>query len=771
MTMRILVNYNKEDANYLPVLQYHLRARHLEAIATYAPYTLAELLTKARVSGCKAILLCNSHTLINCVPGQKPTLDAYRGSVLNFSVPTVVCNSLSHAHTVDHGAWLLGKDLDKFAHLEGRSKREEFSFTALDATETFGRAMAVLRKAACISYDIETKTIREEDDAGVLLSSDTIITCCSWTAISHGGQLDTYVLPLVNFGEDHWLTNADYGKALQFMRDVNALQIPKVMHNGMYDCLHSIVYHAEPQFYCLDTMAMMHAEFSSLPKTLDFVASVTCHDYIQWKAEAAEASKDRDILRYWAYNGRDTWYTARILLHYLRHLPTYARKNYATQFKFVYPFLYTAFEGIKVDKDVRNNLRAAAKDKLDTALAQLRVFTANPTFNPASTKQVQEFIYDVMGARDPHIGMKRVGNKKIKMVRGTDEKNLRSIGDQHPLLLRVTSAILLFRENAKAISTYFDFDQLQGRMLYSINPFGTETGRASCNSSSFWVGTQVQNVPPYAKAMLVADEGFDLSEIDNSQSEARCTAYLSQETNLITALETPGRDFYRSLGTLFFSIPYEKVTTELRNAIIKRIVHASNYMMGATTMIENAGTQNLINAAPSLGYTVILAETPLTQLKKAGDITLVKFATLLLDAYHAPFPRIREWYQEVKHTISSTNKLVSPLGWTRYFFGDITRNHALLRGAVAHGPQNLSVHILNIGLWKVWQLVKKYKGLLRLKAQIHDSVFFQYAQGRDDIRNEVQQSLNNPVVIYNRTLHIPTDCKVGHSWDNMEKVK
>lgn len=71
----------------------------------------------------------------------------------------------------------------------------------------------------------------------------------------------------------------------------------------------------------------------------------------------------------------------------------------------------------------------------------------------------------------------------------------------------------------------------------------------------------------------------------------------------------------------------------------------------------------------------------------------------------------------------------------------------------------------------MWQLVKKYKGLLRLKAQIHDSVFFQYAQGRADIRNEVQASLDNPVVIHSRTLRIPTDCKVGLSWSNMEKVK
>lgn len=377
---------------------------------------------------------------------------------------------------------------------------------------------------------------------------------------------------------------------------------------------------------------------------------------------------------------------------------------------------------------------------------------------------MQEFLYDVMGAKDPKIGFKKVGKQKLKMVRGTNEKNLIAIGNQHPLLLRIVNALLQYRENAKAISTYFDFDQLQGRLLYSLNPFGTETGRASCQSSSFWVGTQVQNIPPYAKPMLVADEGYELAEIDNSQSEARCTAYMSEETNLIAALEDKTKDFYKTLGTLFFNIPYEEVTTEFRNAILKKIVHASNYMMGSGTLIENAGAQNLIDSSATLGITINLSDAPSPE-----DITLLKFATMLLDSYHKPFPRIRLWYMEVKHEISTTAKLVSPLGWTRYFFGDILKNHAMLRGAVAHGPQNLSVMILNKGLWKIWNYQKKNPITFRLKAQIHDSILFQYKKTMPQIRREIQDLLYTPVVIHNRTLVIPTDCKYGNDWGNMIK--
>ena len=762
--MRILVNYQVEEKNYLPVLQYHLRQRGLEAIATSQPYNLGELLMKAQSSGCKAILLCNAATLQNCVPGTKPTLDMYRGSRLNFSIPTLVCNSLAHTQTIPHGTWLLGKDLDKFKTIF--DKAEEFEFTALTEVKMFNEAFHILKQSCFIAYDIETVTVEEkEKDSDEIISINTLITCVSWTAVSHSGELKTFVLPILNFMQEHWLTSQDYAEAILFLRRVNALPIPKSMHNGMYDSLHSIVYHAEPHHWCLDTMAMMHSEFSELPKSLDFVASICLNDYIQWKAEASEASKEKDILRYWAYNGRDTWNTARITIHYLKHLPAYARTNYKTQFKFVYPFLYTAFEGIKVNQAKRIELRNAAEKRLKENLDSLKVITANPNFNPASPKQVQEFLYDVMGAKDNHIGMKKKDGKKIRNVRGTDAKNLAAIGEQHPLLLRITDSLTNYREAAKAISTYFDFIQRNGRLLYSINPFGTESGRASCQSSSFWCGTQVQNIPFYAKDMLVADEGYELFEIDNSQSEARCTAYLSQETNLIAALENPDKDFYKSLGTLFFNIPYEEVTKEFRNKILKKIVHGTNYMMGAATFIENAGAQNLIDSSSTLGIKIYVGDKPSTK-----DITLKKFSTTLLDSYHKPFPRVREWYAKTREAIASRKMLVSPLGHTRYFFGDITKDHMMLRSAVAHAPQNLSVSILNIGLWKIWELVKKSKGELRLKAQIHDSILGQNLKSKPELRDQVIECLQNPVTIYNRVLLIPTDCKIGSSWGDMTEL-
>ncbi len=776
--MKILINYMAHEAAYLPVLQYYVRNCGYAAEVTTSTLSISELVTKAKSRGCQGIFLCNESTLKGLVPAKNATLDLYRGSRLDYSIPVIVGNSLAQVHTVDHGKFILQTDLEKFKRL-GCKETKNFTFDVLDSTDKFKDALEEIRNAVVVAYDIETVTISKEgkvqagdtdEESDAVEGGETIITCASYSCFTSQGQIKTFVLPFYNFMQRHWHNDSEFGLAIQFLREANATDTPKVMHNGMYDCIHSIVYHAWPRNFCLDTLAMMHAQYSSLPKSLDFVASVTLPDFYQWKPQSKEASESKDINKYWEYNAKDTFNTLRVCLHYLKHLPAYARRNYASQFKLVYPSLYCGFEGFLIDNDKREKLRSERVKVLEQMLSELQIMVDDvgdihakkPTgFNPGSYRQVQFYIYDVLGAKDPRIGFKKDANKrKTRIERGTDEKNLSAVGEQHPILHAITSRILKYKEAQKAIGTYFDFVQRNGRLLYNINPFGTDTGRMSAQKSSFWCGTQAQNIPHYAKEMLVADPGFILCEPDNSQSEARCTAYLAQDEKLIKALETPGRDFYKTLGTLFFEIPYEKVTTEFRNLVLKKIVHGTNYMMGAETFIQNAGVDNLMYAASTLGIKI----GPLP-----GQITLKGFATMLLNKYHMPFARIRPWYAEVKNEISSTHMLKSPLGHTRYFFGDIQKKHQIFASAVAHGPQNLSVSILNIGWWKQWQLQKREPGDFRMKAQIHDSAPFQYRKGREDIRKEAIECFNNPVVIHGRTLRIPVDYKSGVNWGNMKK--
>lgn len=773
--MKLLINYMPAEQAYLPVLQHYIRALGFTAVATSRSMTISQLVDKAKQAGCQGIFLCNAETLKDCVPGIAPSLDLYRGSRLDFNMPVIVGNSLAHINTVDHGKFLLETDLKKFQQLDVQMSKR-FSFQVLESIEDFPAALQTIQNSLFVAYDIETVTLSKTGEVieseEVEENGDTIITCAGYTCLSEFGEFETFVLPFYNFLTCHWASSFEMEKAILFLREANASATPKAMHNGMYDCVHSIVYRAWPRNFCIDTMAMMHAQYPSLPKSLDFVASVVLPDFYQWKPQAKEASKNKDIRQYWGYNAKDTFNTARIALHYLRRMPTYARHNYAEQFKLVYPALYCGFEGFLVDNDKRKELLAEREivvaqelKLLQTMLDDVGDISNGKGFNPGSPKQVQYYLYDILGAADPRIGYNKVGGRKTKIVRGTDAKNLEAISRQHPLLRKVTNSIVSYKKNSKAISTYFRFIQKNGRLLYSINPFGTETGRMASSKSSFRCGAQIQNIPAYAKGMLIADPDFILCEPDNSQSEARCTAYLAQDTALITALETPGRDFYKSLGTLFFEILYEEVTTDFRNRVLKKIVHGTNYMMGAKTFIQNAGEENLLFAANVLGIKVV------TKVTKPGEMTLLSFAASLLDKYHKPFKRVREWYAEVKNEISTTHMLRSPLGHTRYFFGDILKKHQIFASAVAHGPQNLSVSILNKGWWKQWLLQKQEPLDFRMKAQIHDSAPFQYRKGREDIRARAIDCFRNPTVVHGRTLVIPVDYKYGTDWAHMEKGK
>lgn len=756
--MRILVNYTPTEKQYLGGLAYLLKQMGINAVSSSAGMTVGELLQKAKTTGCTAILLCNEETLHQCVPGEKATLDKWRGSRLNFSVPVIVCNSLAHMYTKPEGEWLLRRDLEKFKKIHIPASK--FDFDILDTATKLEEAYEKLSSSLVLIADIETATnkVVADEDGTSTEGGDTWISCSGYSAIMQDGSIYTCTLPLVLFGKDFWSDDNEYIDAILWMQEVNALPQAKCMHNGMYDATHALRYHAPYHNYVLDTMAFQHAEYVELPKDLGFTASIHLHDYIFWKDEAEEGNKKKDVKKYLAYNAKDCWHTARILLSQLRTMPVYARKNFAMKFKLAYPALYCNFEGFKIDQSKRTELRKKSFEQLTSARAKIRTMFADPGFNPGSWQQVEKYVYTIFGGKKPKIG---------KSKSCTDEKNLKAVAEQHPLLALITQEILDYREAQKAIGTYYDFLQYNGRLLYGLNPWGTETERMACSASSLWCGTQVQNIPYYAKGMLIADEGFELVEPDMNKAEARCTAYLAQELDLIVALEDTIKDFYKKLGVLFFNMPYEEVTDFFRNNVLKKICHGTNYMMGADTFTENIGVKILHEAANKLGLKLV----PIPMKNKKDEMTIRGFSKMLLDTYHKPFPRIREWYKEVYSEVLTTGKLISPLGHTRLFFGNIAKDHKILRSAVAHKPQNLSVSVLNEGFWRIYKhLVLTSNGEFRLKAQVHDSIPAQYlAEKRDYYVPRMLDLMYNPVTVQGRELIVPVDAKVGPSWGELKK--
>jgi len=150
------------------------------------------------------------------------------------------------------------------------------------------------------------------------------------------------------------------------------------------------------------------------------------------------------------------------------------------------------------------------------------------------------------------------------------------------------------------------------------------------------------------------------------------------------------------------------------------------------------------------------------------------FVKYLLSLYHKDFPAVRKyWKEQVSDVIQLTHKTVSPLGWTRYFFGDINKQHAVFRSAVAHQSQNLSVDLINRSYLRIYlELVLPSNGEFRLKAQIHDSIVAQIKNNerKTYYQQRMKQLMDVPLMVHGREMRIPTDLKVGSIWGKMEKL-
>jgi hypothetical protein len=275
--------------------------------------------------------------------------------------------------------------------------------------------------------------------------------------------------------------------------------------------------------------------------------------------------------------------------------------------------------------------------------------------------------------------------------------------------------------------------------------------------SSYWTGLQIQNIPQgdAVKSWLCVDDGWDaLAEADYAQSEARCVGYMSGCTALIDLVESD-KDYHSWNAAAFFGVKYEDVTKPLRN-LSKRVNHGSNYNMGAAVLLDTMGPKAALEAK--------------TLLNLQAAWSLNQVCQHLLRTYEKTYPEVKgDWYDAIKREISLTKKLVSARGWTRAFFADPTKSKPALNAAVAHGPQNLSVSIINECYYSIWRdtVYGDLRDRVRLKAQIHDSIFFAYRG--EDAAKAVQDRMKNPVPIKDikgvtRTMLIPPDLSCGKKY-------
>lgn len=705
--------------------------------------TVTELTLACKKRGITSVITNLTYILQKLLPEGPARKSAkvtnYAGSIIKFDgVEFLIIGSLKRLRTVPYEEFVVRTYISKIVSPQKWRTTTEFNWKLIRTQADFDIAKAALSACDLIATDTETArwnaSIRMSGYTGVRLEDNVSVT---------------YVIPIEGMHSIYW------------MRELNDLPVPKAMQNGKYDLAYFARFGAPVRAYYYDTKNMLHAWYSELPKDLGFVVALQVRDSMYWKDLGSSADKNEQFL----YNALDCWGTAEACIAWLAAAPKWAKKNYVMEFKTVPAAHMCEMTGIRRDMEALHRFADASEERQKKTLSSIRTMVNSPHFNPSSPLQVKNL-------------MKVLGGKE-KEIESSDEKHLAALSYKHPLNERILTAILDYRGDRKETSTYLtrgidpkgnslakEFGpEGNKRILYSINPDGTDTGRNASREHHFWCGLQIQNVGADSdtKETFVADPGWDLWEADYSQAEDRGVAYKSGDENLLSIFER-NVDSHSYKASMFFGKPYEEIYDVVNHKVIdkdlrqlgKRVNHGANYNMGARVLVDTMGANALRKAQHIL------------KLPKAWD--LLGIAQHLLNQYEKAFPTVKkDYYKSIISEIKITGRLTGDTGWTRYCFQEATFSKMALNAYVAHVTQSLNAMILNTAFVKVFNSLG-FNPNFKLLAQIHDSILFSTRKGHEHLAKEVQQLMTFPVPIRDckgvvRELTVPVDIKnLGNNW-------
>jgi DNA polymerase I-like protein with 3'-5' exonuclease and polymerase domains len=749
----------EEDKEYAP----HLKplVSNATVFTLFRPVgTLAEIVAYCKQRNITGVFSTNKDILMKLLAKmgnhkKSVSLDDYQGSYFQHDgIEFVFLSPLKQLFTVPYGKFIARRFISKLATPQAWNKSPSFSWEVMTASN-YSSIFERFKSAIMIGVDIETLKEGLRIDSisytALFLDSDTGVLSTHTAVLSIESMFDVTIMRKFNW----------------------ELQAPKALQNGKYDLSYLSRYAAVLYNYLWDTATMFHCWYAELPKDLGFLGAFFVREGVYWK-DLAQSPDRKEQLR---YNALDTYTTVLVAMQWIIQSPDWAKRNYKAEFPLNFPCHLSEMTGIKRDmamlikaEEVVDAQIAEANNRLDRMLG----IPVGLTFNTNSAPQ----------------------NARLRKVLGcshidsSDEKSVKKMSLMHPLNARIFGVYSKIKKWRKLSSTYLTpGKELNGRILYAINPHGTDTGRMASREHHFWCGLQVQNIPrgKEVKITLIADEGFRLGECDLKQAETRDTAYVSGDANLIAAISSE-KDFHALNASAFFGVPYESIFDDTTGKTLdkalrdlsKRVNHGANYLMGWQVLIDTMGEDKVWEAKKLLGL--------------PRHYGLREIAEHLLAAFHATYPTLQSsYYPAVVHEVVTTRMLVShtciqepevygvepvwktdwelePLeGWTRYCFGQPDKNKLDKNAYVAHVSQSLNAQVLNRAYLRVFYeiaLNPKYSKYFKLCAQIHDSILFQFKEGHEYLADMVAKLMEVPVRIRSydgviRTFAVPADAKIG----------
>jgi DNA polymerase-1 len=531
---------------------------------------------------------------------------------------------------------------------------------------------------------------------------------------------------------EQWATEVEYFEVWKAIAKLLESDVPKIYQNFIYDTTYFSKYGIRSRALWHDTMLCQKFLNPELPMGLDTIARLFTYEPY-WKDEGKDWNVNQGIEQLWRYNAKDVMVTAEAALVQRADLDV---RGLTGKFQSLVMDLCPqvaemCWRGLPVCEETRARLEAEQTEILNTSTQAFKKEIGERLqmdVNPASPVQLKR-IFKSLGYRLP-----TKDNKESTDANAMAK--LRQKNPNEPLFRQ----LMEIRKSSKLLQSYlrFTYDKTDGRMRYSINAHGTETGRFACYKDAFDNGLNAQTIPKAMRVMFKAPEGSVLLQVDLAQAESRFVAWDGPVPKLMEFLTT-GRDVHKYVASRIFGIKEEEVTYEQRQ-LGKKSGHAANYMVGPDTFADQC-------------------------LKDFGLVFSRTESERILSGYHMAFPEVRTQYQnKVIRRVMSERKLTTPMGRERFFYD--RPGPAMEREACAYRPQSTIPDITNC-------LMKFMRGKAPLLLQVHDSLLFEVKESEVDavVREVRKTELWHPEIILDGgQLIIPIDIEVGQSWGKLEKV-
>ena len=361
-----------------------------------------------------------------------------------------------------------------------------------------------------------------------------------------------------------------------------------------------------------------------------------------------------------------------------------------------------------------------------TALEEQAYELAGQPFNLASTKQLQEILFDKLGLP--------VLQKTPKGAPSTNEEVLEELAYSHEL----PKILVEHRGLSKLKSTYTDklpqmVNSQTGRVHTSYHQAVTATGRLSSSDPN------LQNIPirneegRRIRQAFIAREGYSIVAADYSQIELRIMAHLSGDQGLINAF-SQGKDIHRSTAAEIFGVSLDEVTSEQRRNA-KAINFGLIYGMSAFGLSRQLG----ISRPDAQKY---------------------------MDLYFQRYPGVQQFMTDIREKAKAQGYVETLFG-RRLYLPDINSSNAMRRKgaervAINAPMQGTAADIIKRAMIKIDEVIR-HDPDIEMIMQVHDELVFEVRSEKVEFfREQIKQHMEAAAEL---VVPLIVEVGVGQNWD------